>query len=216
VLWQELFLICALISMTWGSIAALSQKRIKRLMAYSGIVNIGYLLIGVASGTISGIVGLFIYLVVYVIMTLGFFSFILGMQKSNPNSLNTHLIDLTNIGKTNTKIALAVSLNLFSMVGLPPLAGFFGKMYLFFAAMNSELYAAAILGVLSSVIAAFYYIRIIKLMFFESSKLFVLYRKIDLPNSYVLISSLFLLLIFPGSFEALLFNCHHSAVSVFL
>jgi NADH-quinone oxidoreductase subunit N len=79
-LWQEVFLMCAILSMVWGSIAALSQKRIKRLMAYSGIVNIGYMLLGVASGTITSIVGLLVYLVIYVIMTVGFFSFMLGMQ----------------------------------------------------------------------------------------------------------------------------------------
>jgi proton-translocating NADH-quinone oxidoreductase chain N len=211
-LWQELFLICAVISMIWGSIAALSQKRIKRLMAYSGIVNIGYMLIGVASGTISSIVGLLVYLVIYIVMTIGFFSFILGVQKYKTNSLNIYLTDLINIGKTNTVIALGLTLILFSMVGLPPLAGFFGKMYLFFAVMNSELYAVAILGVLSSVVAAFYYIRIIKLMYFENSKIFTLYKTMDQANSYVLAISLFSLTIFFVSSNALLFSCHTSAL----
>ena len=207
-LWQELFLTCAILSMVWGSIAALAQKRVKRLMAYSGIVNIGYMLLGVASGTITSIVGLLVYLVIYVIMTLGFFSFMLGMQNYKTTSLNVYLTDLTNIGKTNSTVALAVSLILFSMIGLPPLAGFFGKMYLFLAVMNSELYAAAILGVLSSVVAAFYYIRIIKLMYFESSKTFTLYKPMDAANSYVLGISLFLLIIFFVSSDALLFSCH--------
>jgi proton-translocating NADH-quinone oxidoreductase chain N len=207
-LWQELFLICAIISMIWGSIAALSQKRIKRLMAYSGIVNVGYMLVGIASGTISSIVGLLVYLVIYAIMTLGFFSFMLGMQKYKTKSLNVYLTDLTNIGKTNTIVAMAVTLILFSMIGLPPLAGFFGKMYLFFAVMNSELYAAAILGVLSSVVAAFYYIRIIKLMYFENSKTFTLYKPMDQANSYVLGISLFLLIVFFVSSDALLFSCY--------
>jgi NADH-quinone oxidoreductase subunit N len=192
------------------------KKKIKRLMAYSGIVNVGYMLIGIASGTIAGIVGLFIYLVVYVIMTIGFFSFILGMQKINPNSLNVYLIDLINIGKTNTKIALTISLILFSIIGLPPLGGFFGKMYLFLAAMSSELYAAAILGVLSSVIAAFYYLRIIKLMFFESSKLFSLYKELDQSNSYVLTSSIFLLMLFSILFQALLSSCHGGALNILM
>jgi NADH-quinone oxidoreductase subunit N len=207
-LWQEVFLMCAILSMVWGSIAALSQKRIKRLMAYSGIVNIGYMLLGVASGTITSIVGLLVYLVIYVIMTVGFFSFMLGMQNYKTKALNVYLTDLTNIGKTNTVVAMAVTLILFSMIGLPPLAGFFGKMYLFLAVMNSELYAAAILGVLSSVVAAFYYIRIIKLMYFESSKSFTLYKPMDEPNSYVLGISLFLLIIFFVSSDALLFSCH--------
>ena len=207
-LWQELFLTCAVMSMVWGSIAALAQKRVKRLMAYSGIVNIGYMLLGVASGTITSIVGLLVYLVIYVIMTLGFFSFMLGMQNYKTKSLNVYLTDLTNIGKTNATVAFAVTLILFSMIGLPPLAGFFGKMYLFFSVMNSELYAAAILGVLSSVVAAFYYIRIIKLMFFENSKTFTLYKPMDTANSYVLAISLFLLIIFFVSSDALLFSCH--------
>jgi NADH-quinone oxidoreductase subunit N len=207
-LWQELFITCAIVSMIWGSVAALAQRRIKRLMAYSGIVNIGYMLVGVASGTITSIVGLLVYLVIYVIMTIGFFSFMLGMQNYRTGALNVYLTDLTNIGKTNTVVALAVSLILFSMIGLPPLAGFFGKMYLFLAVINSELYAAAILGVLSSVVAAFYYIRIIKLMYFESGKTFTLYKPMDQANSYVLGVSLFLLIIFFISSDALLFSCH--------
>jgi NADH-quinone oxidoreductase subunit N len=206
--WQELLLICALISMVWGSIAALAQKRIKRLMAYSGIVNIGYMLLGVASGTITSIVGLLVYLIIYVIMTIGFFSFMLGLQKYKSTSLNVYLTDLTNIGKTNSAIAFAVTLILFSMIGLPPLAGFFGKMYLFLAVVNSEFYAAAILGVLSSVVAAFYYIRIIKLMYFENTKSFTLYKPMDEANSYVLGLSIFLLIIFFVSSDALLFSCH--------
>jgi NADH-quinone oxidoreductase subunit N len=207
-MWQELLLICAIISMIWGSIAALSQRRIKRLMAYSGIVNVGYMLVAIASGTITSIVGLLVYLVIYVIMTIGFFSFMLGMQKYKTKSLNVYLMDLTNIGKTNTAVAMVVSLILFSMIGLPPLAGFFGKMYLFLAVMNSELYTAAILGVLSSVVAAFYYIRIIKLMYFENSKTFTLYKPMDQLNSYVLGVSMFLLIIFFVSSDALLFSCH--------
>lgn len=207
-IWQELFLICAVISMVWGSLAALSQTKIKRLMAYSGIVNIGYMLIGVASGTITSIVGLLVYLFIYVIMTIGFFSFMLGVQNYKTKSLNVYLLDLTNIGKTNVSLGLAVTMILFSMVGLPPLAGFFGKMYLFFAAMNSSLYIAGIIGVLSSVVAAFYYIRLIKLMFFESSKTFTLYKEMDQLNAYVLSISLFLLIIFFVSSDALLLSCH--------
>jgi proton-translocating NADH-quinone oxidoreductase chain N len=207
--WQDLLLLCAMISMVWGSIAALSQTRIKRLMAYSGIVNVGYMLIGIASGTITSVVGLLVYLFIYVVMTIGFFSFILGTQNYKTKGLNVYLLDLTNLGKTNIVLGLAVSLILFSMIGLPPLAGFFGKMYLFFAAMNSNLYTVAILGVMSSVVAAFYYIRLIKLMFFEmSSKRFTLYKQMDQVNAYVLSISLFLLIIFFVSSDALLLSCH--------
>jgi len=208
ILWQELFLICAIISMIWGSVAALSQKRIKRLMAYSGIVNVGYMLLGIASGSITSIVGLLLYLIIYIIMMLGFFSFILGMRKFKTYSLNNYLIDLLNIGKTNTIIAISLALILFSLSGIPPLAGFFSKLYLFFAIINSELYGSAILGVLSSALAAFYYIRIIKLMYFENLKKYILYKSIDQSNSYVLSISILLLFIFIVSSDALLFSCY--------
>lgn len=210
-LWQELFLICSVISMIWGSIAALSQKRIKRLIAYSGIVNVGYMLLGLASGTSTSILGLILYLIIYVIMTIGFFSFILGTQKHKTNSLNVYTMDLINMGKTNNILSMGLVLILFSLIGLPPLAGFFGKMYLFLAAINSELYVTAIIGVLSSVVAAFYYIRIIKLMYFEDSKLFILYKSIDDANSYVLGSCLIFLSVFFGFSDALLLDCHTSS-----
>lgn len=186
-------------------------------MAYSGIVNIGYMLIGIASGTTIGLTHLLVYLFIYVIMTIGFFSFILGTQNHKTKALNVYLLDLTNLGKTNVVLGLTVSLILFSMIGLPPLAGFFGKMYLFFAAMNSKLYAVGILGVLSSVVAAFYYIRLIKLMFFEmSSKNYTLYKQMDQLNAYVLSISLFLLIIFMGSSEVLLMSCRRISLLVSL
>jgi NADH-quinone oxidoreductase subunit N len=210
-LWQELFLSCSIISMIWGSIASLSQKRIKRLLAYSGIVNVGYMLIGLASGTSSSIVGLVIYLFIYIIMTVGFFSFILGTQKLKTNDLNVYITDLINMGKTNNTLSMSLVLILFSLIGLPPLAGFFGKMYLFFAAVNSKLYATAVTGVLSSVVAAFYYIRLIKVMYFEKSKLFILYKSIDSENSYVLGNCLSFLSAFPVFSDGFLLDCHTSS-----
>jgi NADH-quinone oxidoreductase subunit N len=208
-IWQDLLILSAMISMVWGSIAALSQTRVKRLMAYSGIVNIGYMLVGIASGTITSILGLLVYLFIYVVMSIAFFSFVLGTQNLKTKALNVYLLDLVNLGKTNIVLGLAISLVLFSMIGLPPLAGFFGKMYLFFGAMNSNLYTVAILGVMSSVVAAFYYIRIIKLMFFElSSKRFTLYKQMDQLNAYVLSTSLFLLIIFMISSDPVLLSCH--------
>jgi len=150
-------------------------------------------------------------------MTIGFFSFILGTQDYKTKGLNVYLLDLTNLGKTNIVLGLAVSLILFSMIGLPPLAGFFGKMYLFFAAMNSNLYTVAILGVMSSVVAAFYYIRLIKLMFFEmSSKRFTLYKQMDQVNAYVLSISLLLLLIFFVSFDRVFLSCYRVGLYLLL
>ena len=140
-------------------------------------------------------------------MSIGFFSFILGVQNYKKKSLNIYLTDLTNLGKLNPALGVCLSLILFSMIGLPPLAGFFGKMYLFLAVMNSELYIAAILGILSSVVAAFYYIRMIKLMYFEGSKKYSLYKPMDLLNSYVLGISLFFLIIFFLFSDAFLISC---------
>ena len=193
--WQQIFIFCAILSMVIGSLGALYQKRLKRFMAYSGITNVGYMLIGLASGTIDSMLGLLIYLIIYIVMTIGFFSFILGTRNQNSN-LNTYISDLTNLGKVNPALAFSVTLIMFSMVGLPPLAGFFGKLYLFLAAMQSELYAVAIIGVMSSVVAAFYYIRIIKVMFFGTSNVYISYMKMDRLNSIILSTCVFFLIFF--------------------
>jgi NADH-quinone oxidoreductase subunit N len=163
--WQFIFIFCSLTSMVIGSIGALYQQKIKRLMAYSGIANVGLLLMGLALGSIESILGLTIFMVIYIITTISFFSFILGNQTIKNTKLNTYLSDLTNLGKVNPVLAFSLTLIMFSMVGLPPLAGFFGKMYLFLAAIQAEFYSLAIIGILSSVVAAFYYIRIINNVF---------------------------------------------------
>lgn len=191
--WQPILLYSGILSMVIGSIGALYQKKIKRLMAYSGIANVGYMLAGLGSGTVESIAGLMLYLIIYVVMTVGFFSFVLGTQTSKDSKLNMHIADLVNLGKVNPVLAISVTLILFSMVGLPPLAGFFGKFYLFLAMIQSELYMVAIIGVLSSVVAAFYYIRIIKIMFFGASGHYTTYKSMDKLNTLVLSSSLFFL-----------------------
>jgi NADH-quinone oxidoreductase subunit N len=192
--WQPIFLYSGVLSMVIGSVGALYQKKIKRLMAYSGIANVGYMLAGLGSGTVESVAGLILYLLIYVVMTAGFFSFVLGTQTSKDSKLNMHIADLVNLGKVNPVLAFSVTLILFSMVGLPPLAGFFGKFYLFLAVIQSELYVVAIIGVLSSVVAAFYYIRIIKIMFFGTSGYYTTYKAMDKLNTLVLSSSLFFLI----------------------
>ena len=191
--WQPLFLYSGLLSMIVGSVGALYQQKIKRLMAYSGIANVGYMLAGLGSGTVESIAGLMLYLVIYVVMTIGFFSFVLGTQTEKDSKLNMHIADLVNLGKVNPILAISVTFILFSMVGLPPFAGFFGKFYLFLAMIQSELYVVAIIGILSSVVAAFYYIRIIKIMFFGTSGHYTTYKSMDKLNTLVLSSSLFFL-----------------------
>jgi NADH-quinone oxidoreductase subunit N len=194
--WQPIFLYCGLLSMIIGSIGALYQGKIKRLMAYSGIANVGYMLAGFAAGTVESMSGLLLYLIIYMVMTIGFFSFILGTQSEKDSKMNMHISDLSNLGKVNPALAFAVTFIIFSMVGLPPLAGFFGKLYLFLAVIQSELYVLAIIGVLSSVVAAFYYIRIIKIMFFGTSNKYTIYKSMDALNAYVLSLSVFFLIFF--------------------
>ena len=199
-----------------GSIGALYQKKIKRLMAYSGIANVGYMLIGLGAGTVESMAGLLIYLIVYIVMMMAFFSFVLGTQSEKDAKLNTYVADLVNLGKTNPALAFSVTFILFSMVGLPPFAGFFGKMYLFLAVMQSELYVVAIIGVLSSVIAAFYYIRIIKVMFFGTSNHYVTYKIMDKMNALVLSGSLFFLIFFFAYPEPFLICAHKAALGLCL
>ena len=214
--WQSIFIFCSLVSMIVGSIGALYQKKIKRLMAYSGIANVGFLLMGIAAGTVESLLGLTIFMIIYIVTTIAFFSFILGTQNIKTSGLNTYVSDLTNLGKTNPVLAFSVTLIMFSMVGLPPLAGFFGKMYLFLAAIQSDYYALAIIGILSSVVAAFYYVRIIKVMFFDSSTRYTTYKEMDKLNSYILSTSIFFLIFFFSYPHPFLMCAHKMALTLCL
>ena len=152
--------------------------------------------------------GFIFFLVIYVVMNIGFFSFILGSFREKDSTLNIQLADLVNLGKTNPALGFTITFILFSMVGIPPFAGFFGKFYLFAAMIQSELYAVAIIGILSSVVAAFYYVRIVKIMFFEVSPNYTSYKRMDLFNSLILASSLFFL-IFLFAYPHPLLACIH-------
>ena len=212
--WQQMFIFTSLVSMILGSVGALYQKRIKRFMVYSGIANVGYILIGLASGITESMIGLILYLIIYVVMTIAFFAFVLGTQNIKNSKLNTYISDLTNLGKVNPMLAFTVTFIMFSFLGLPPLAGFFGKMYLFLAALQADFITLAIIGVLSSVIAAFYYIRIIKVMFFSTSPFYTSYKRLDKNNAIILSSSLFFLIFFFSYPHPFLMSAH--SISLFL
>ena len=167
--WQEVLILCSLLSMIIGTLGALWQKKIKRLLAYSGIGHIGYMLIGISSGSIEGIYATFFYVIIYIVMTIATFSILLSIRKQGNLSKLKYLNDLSGLFVSNPQLALAFSIVMFSMCGIPPLAGFFSKMFIFISAINMEMYFLAIIGVMTSVIASFYYIRIIKLMFFDST-----------------------------------------------
>ena len=165
--WQQVIIIISVLSMFLGSVAAIGQNNIKRLMAYSSIGHIGFVLMGVASGTDKGVSAVLIYMVLYIIMNIGVFVFILNMERNGVavttiNSLNLY----NNVSKSQT---LFLTILLFSLAGIPPLAGFFGKFFIFNAAINAGLSWLAVMGGIASVIAAFYYLRIVYLMYFGLS-----------------------------------------------
>ncbi len=163
--WQQIIIAISILSMLLGAFAAINQTSIKRLMAYSSIGHVGYALIGLAAGTEAGIQGLIIYMTIYLVMNLGTFAVILCMRQKG--RMVEGIDDLRGLSRTHPMMAAAMAIFMFSMAGIPPLAGFFGKLYVFLAAIEAELYVLAVIGVLTSVVGAFYYLRIIKLMYFD-------------------------------------------------
>jgi NADH-quinone oxidoreductase subunit N len=166
--WQQVLVFVSIASMALGALGALAQTNIKRLMAYSSIGHMGYLLVGIAAGNEAGVTGVMIYLATYVFMNVGTFAVILAMRRDG--RLVEEIGDLAGLSKTHPMMALALMIFMFSMAGIPPLAGFFGKWYVFMAAVDAGLMALAIIGILTSVIGAFYYLRIIKLMYFDDAE----------------------------------------------
>ncbi|MDI6026985.1 NADH-quinone oxidoreductase subunit NuoN [Corticibacterium sp. UT-5YL-CI-8] len=163
--WQQIIVFVAIASMLLGAFAAIGQKNIKRLMAYSSISHMGYALVGLAANSENGVRGVAIYMLIYLVMTLGTFAFILSMRrKDGPVE---QISELAGLSSTNPLMATILTILMFSLAGIPPLAGFFAKWYVFLAAMESGLYALAVIGVLASVVGAYYYLRIIKIMWFD-------------------------------------------------
>lgn len=163
--WQQIIVFVSIASMAIGSFAAIGQRNFKRLMAYSSIGHMGFALVGLAANSESGVRGVIIYMLIYVAMTLGTFAFIIAMRRKE-GQVET-IGDLAGLSNTNPVMATILTILLFSLAGIPPLAGFWAKWYVFLAAINAELYALAVIGVLTSVVAAFYYLRIIKIMWFD-------------------------------------------------
>lgn len=165
--WRQIVVFISLASMLLGAFAAISQNNIKRLMAYSSIGHVGYALIGLAVGGEEGIRSVLIYMTIYVVMNLGVFTCILCMRRRD--QMVEEISDLAGASRSNPMMTLALAIFMFSMAGIPPLAGFFGKLYIFLAAVQAGLYTLAIVGVLSSVVAAYYYLRIVKVMYFDAA-----------------------------------------------
>jgi len=167
--WQQIILISAVLSMVVAAFTALTQRKIKRFLAYSSIGHVGYLLIGLGTGTIEGVQGLLLYTLIYVVMTLNAWTFVLSAEFGSKEGRAVYFTDLLGLGKINPLLAITFTCTLLSMAGVPPLAGFLSKMYVFFSAMEGGMYLVAFIGVLCSVVGAFYYLRFIKIMYLEKA-----------------------------------------------
>lgn len=163
--WSQVIQVIAILSMALGSFGAIAQANIKRMMAYSSIGHVGYALIGLAVADLSGVTGVLVYLTIYVFMNVGAFACILSMRRGGRSV--EQIFELGGLAKTHPGMAAALTVMMFSMAGIPPLAGFFGKLYIFLAAVKAEMYVLAVIGVLTSVVSAYYYLRIIKVMYFD-------------------------------------------------
>ena len=166
--WQQIIWFISVASMILGALAAIAQTNIKRLMAYSSIGHVGYALMGLAAGTEAGAGGVMLYMAIYLVMNVGTFACILSMKVKD--RMVENISDLAGLSKTRPGMAFALMLFMFSMAGIPPLAGFFGKFFVFAAAIDAGLIYLAIIGAVASVVSAFYYLRIIKVMYFDEAE----------------------------------------------
>ena len=166
--WQMILIFLSIASMLFGAIAAIGQTNLKRLVAYSSIGHVGYALAGLATGTNDGIQSSVIYITIYILMNLGLFSCLLMMKRNN--EYYEEIDDLSGLSKNHPLLSISLLVILFSLAGIPPLAGFFAKFYIFKSVLEQSMYFLAIVGLLSTVVAAFYYLRIIKIMYFDKEK----------------------------------------------
>ena len=163
--WRQVIIFLSIASMVLGAVAAIAQDNIKRLMAYSSISHVGYLLIGLAVGTSEGIRGVLVYATIYLFMTLGTWAVILCMRRRG--RMLEGISDLAGLSQSQPGLALALAIFMFALSGVPPTAGFFAKLYVFLAAINAQLAWLAVIGVVTSVVSAFYYLRVVKVMYFD-------------------------------------------------
>jgi NADH-quinone oxidoreductase subunit N len=165
--WRQVIVFLSIASMLLGAVAAIAQQNIKRLMAYSSIGHVGYALIGLAAGTADGIRGVLVYLAIYLFMTVGSWTVILCMRRRG--RMLEGISDLAGLSQSQPGLALALAIFMFALSGIPPTAGFFAKFYVFLAAINAQLTGLAVIGVVTSVVSAFYYLRVVKVMYFDEA-----------------------------------------------
>lgn len=210
--WQQVVMLVSALSMVIGALGALRQTNIKRLIAYSSIGHVGYVLMGLASAGSNGVEAVLIYLAIYMTMSLGVFACI--MMVKHREGLSEDISSLSGLGKTQPLMAMAMAILLLSMAGIPPFAGFFGKFFIFYATVKEGMIGLAVIGGLASVIAAFYYLRIIKIMYFDEASV-PLDRQLQPEMKFVAaVSSIFNLLFFI-SFLPLILIAQQAANSLF-
>jgi NADH-quinone oxidoreductase subunit N len=201
-----------------GTFGALRQYRIKRFLAFSSITHVGYLLIGFSTGTFEGLSAIFFYLLIYIIMSLNIWSVVILLEVYRKKNIRLkYLTDLQSLSKNNPVLSLTLLLNLFSMAGVPPLAGFYAKVYIFFSALEISLNILVILGILLSVISAFYYIRFIKILYFDTSNASLFFtQNIDLKKAYLLGITFYFILFFFIYPEPILLFIKKTSLSLFI
>nr|YP_010035375.1 NADH dehydrogenase subunit 2 [Ageratum conyzoides]QQQ87766.1 NADH dehydrogenase subunit 2 [Ageratum conyzoides] len=209
---QQIFFFCSIASMILGALAAMAQTKVKRLLAHSSIGHVGYIRTGFSCGTIEGIQSLLIGIFIYASMTIDAFAIVSALRQSRVK----YIADLGALAKTNPISAITFSITMFSYAGIPPLAGFCSKFYLFFAALGCGAYFLAPVGVVTSVIGRFYYIRLVKRMFFDTPRTWILYEPMDRDKSLLLaMTSSFITSFFP--YPSPLFSVtHQMALSSYL
>jgi NADH-quinone oxidoreductase subunit N len=210
--WQQVIVLISILSMLWGSFAAIVQRNIKRLMAYSSIGHVGYALVGLVVGNEEGARGLLFYLLIYLFMNIGTFAVILSMRVNG--KYVEEISDLSGLAKNSPGMAMALAALMFSMAGIPPLAGFLGKFYIFVAAVNAGFVPLAIIGVLASVVGAFYYIRIVKVIYFDEPA--AVFDKPDLTNGVIMALSSVLMLVYFVAPAPLVTGAEAAARALFL
>jgi len=212
--WQQVIIVLAILSMVVGSLGAIVQTNIKRLMAYSSIANMGYALVPLAAGTIAGVQGMLIFMTIYIITVIGVFATILQMRLRN--GMVEKISDLSGISKSNPGMAIVFTLLLFSLIGIPPLLGFFGKWFAFYPAVEAGLIWLVVIALVASVVSAFYYIRIIKTMWFdEPTREFIRAPRMTRVIALISVLLVFPILILPGISGAAISLAENAAQALF-
>lgn len=214
--WQPIFIFCSIASMLLGSVVALSQNRIKRLLAYSAIGHCGYVLIALSTGTPEGIRGLLMYSIIYIIMSACFFTVLLSLRKKDMSGQIVFINELKALYKANPVLASTLAIALFSMAGIPPLAGFFSKLYVFLPAIHEGLYILVFVGIVGSVISAVYYLWLVKIMYFEKVDKWTSFEQVDKQKAFILGTTVFILLFFFMYPSPIILMSHKAALMICL